>query len=439
MWFDEALFYQIYPLGLCGAPAENDEQLEHRLIKLQDWIPHLQKLHVDCVFFNPLFDSDRHGYDTRDFNKLDPRLGDNNDLITLIEKFHEAGIKVMLDGVFNHVGRGFWAFQDVLKNRESSPYRDWFKLHFDGNNRYNDGLWYKGWEGHEELVELNLHNHGLRHHLFEAVGKWMDEFKIDGLRLDVAYMVDRDFMAQLRSFCQNKREDFFLMGEMIHGDYRQIVSEHMLHSATNYGCYKSLFSAFNSKNMFEIAHSIQRQNGNEAWALYRGLNLMNFVDNHDVARIASVLSDHQQLPAVYTLMFGMPGIPSLYYGSEWGIAGKKQQGHEADTELRPQLHHPEWNDLTTHISKLAEIRKNAKALCYGDFQTIVLTNGQFIFQRQFEDQRILVAINATEQEYVAHFDAGCGQAQDLLTGLKHDFGGGSKLPPYSSAIWLMER
>ena len=438
MWFDEAFFYQIYPLGFCGAPPENDGRLEHRLIQKMDWIPHLKKLGVDCVFFNPLFDADRHGYDTRDFFKLDCRLGSNEDFRDFVSAIHSAGMKVMLDGVFNHVGRGFWAFRDVLENKGNSAYKDWFKINFGGNSAYNDGFWYQPWEGHAELVELNLRNPEVVHHLLEAVAFWMDEFKIDGLRLDVAYMVDKDFMARLRDFALNKNPEFFLMGEMIHGDYKQIVNPRMLHSATNYGCYKSLYSAFNSMNMFEIGHSIYRQNSSEAWALYRGLNLVNFVDNHDVDRITSILSNPRQLPAVYTLMFGMPGMPTVYYGSEWGIEGKKGKGYSTDEAIRPALDTPVWNELTDHIAALARVRSSSKALCYGDFNIVVMTNGQLIFQRRFEDQRVLVAINASGEDYTAHFDAGCGQAQELLSGKLHDFGGGSLIPAYSGVIWLME-
>lgn len=439
MWYDEALFYQIYPLGLCAAPKENDGQLVSRLPKIADWIPHLQKLGVNCVFFNPLFESDRHGYDTRDYFKLDTRLGTNEDLKQLSKALHEAGIRLMLDGVFNHVGREFWAFKDVREKRWDSAYKDWFKISFEGNSRFNDGFWYQGWEGHDELVELNLKNPAVVQHLLDAVNFWIDEFEIDGIRLDVAYMVDKDFMASLRTFCQNKKPDLFLMGEMIHGDCKTIVNERMLHSATNYGCYKSLYSAFNSKNMFEIGHSIQRQNGNEPWALYRGLNLVNFVDNHDVSRIASLLMDARQLSAAYTLMFGMPGMPTIYYGSEWGALGQKGHGYDSDDALRPAFEGPEWNELTAHIARLAKARAASKALCYGDFKIILMTNGQLIFQRQFEDERVLVAINASAEDFSAHFDAGCGQATDLMMGQLHDFGGGSVLPAFSSQIWLMER
>lgn len=435
MWYDERLFYQIYPLGLCGAPRINDGIAVSRLTQLHDWIPHLQKLGVGAVLFNPLFESDHHGYDTRDLQKIDLRLGTNQDFMALVAALHEAEIKVVLDGVFNHVGRGFWAFQDVLAQKWDSPYKDWFKIDFGGNNHFNDGFSYRAWEGHNALVELNLLNPAVVEYLLESVGLWIDEFKIDGLRLDVAYMLDHDFMRSLRVFCLEKQPDFFLLGEQIHGDCKQIVNPQMLHSATNYSVYKSAYSAFNSMNLFEVAHAIQRQNGPEDWALCRGINLFNFVDNHDVSRIASVLLLPEHLPLIYTLLFGMPGIPSIYYGSEWGINGLKTNSASGDDAIRPALAEPQWNALSEHIAALAAARASSKALCYGDYKSILLTNKQFIFERRFEEERIMVAINAEAQDYVAHFDAQCGRAMNLITQQPHDFGGGSVLPAYSSAIW----
>ena len=150
MWAYESVFYQIYPLGFCGAPAENDGVTVPRIRKVLEWIPHIRRLHAGAVYFCPVFESDRHGYDTRDFTRVDCRLGSNEDFAAVCAALHEAGIRVVLDGVFHHVGRGFWAFQDVLRRRENSPYKDWFFLRFDGDNRYGDGLWYEGWEGQPE-------------------------------------------------------------------------------------------------------------------------------------------------------------------------------------------------------------------------------------------------------------------------------------------------
>ena len=396
----------------------------------------MKKLGINAIYFSPVFESDTHGYNTRDYKKIDVRIGTNQDFKEVCQRLHENGIRVVLDGVFNHVGRGFYQFQDVLKNREASPYLNWFHINLGGNSNYNDGLWYEGWEGNYDLVKLNLQNGEVVHHILDAVQYWIDEFDIDGLRLDVAYCLDENFVRTLRSFTTEKKPDFFLLGEMLHGDYNRLMNDSMLHSVTNYECYKGLYSSFNSMNMFEINHSLLRQFGPENWTLYKGKHLLSFVDNHDVTRVASILSNEKHLPLIYAMCFGMPGIPCVYYGSEWGTRADKSQG---DPALRPCFEQPEWNELSEFISKLAEAKKNSEALNYGSFRSVLLTNRQCIFERASGHERVMVAINADGAPFTAHFDAGCGMATDLITGQPHDFGGGSELPPYSAAFWKMER
>lgn len=436
MWAYESVFYQIYPLGFCGAPFENDGVLEHRILKVIDWIPHIRKMGINAIYFSPVFESDTHGYNTRDYTRIDCRLGTNEDFKKVCDALHQEGIRVVLDGVFNHVGRGFFAFQDVCKNRENSPYRDWFHIDFGGNSNYNDGLWYEGWEGNYDLVKLNLNNPAVVEHIFAAIRGWVEEFDIDGLRLDVAYCLTPDFLRSLRSFTDSLKEDFFLLGETLHGDYKQWMNPQMLHSVTNYECYKGLYSSFNSMNMFEIVHSLLRQFGPEDWTLYKGAHMLSFVDNHDVTRVASILSNEKHLPLIYALAFGMPGIPCVYYGSEWGAKARKEDG---DPALRACFDAPVENELTAWITKLAEAKKGSEALNYGSFRSVLLTNRQCIFERKSEHERVLVAINADSENFHADFDAGCGMATDLITGEVHDFGGGSDLPGYSAMFWKMER
>ena len=188
-------------------------------------------------------------------------------------------------------------------------------------------------------------------------------------------------------------------------------------------------------NMFEINHSLLRQFGAENWTLYKGLHLFSFVDNHDVTRIASLLGNEKHLPLIYAMMFGMPGIPCVYYGSEWGARGNKSDGDQA---LRACFAEPQENELTAFIGKLAKAKKASHALNYGNFSSVVLTNRQCIFERAAQGERVLVAINADGEPYTAHFDAGCGTAVDLISGESHDFGGGSTLPPYSAFYWKCE-
>ena len=435
MWAYESVFYRIYPLGFCGAPFENDGVLEHRILKVLDWIPHMEKLGIDAIYFSPVFESDTHGYNTRDYSKIDCRLGTNEDFKQVVQALHAHGIKVVLDGVFNHVGRGFHAFQDVVKNRENSPYLHWFHISLEGNSNYNDGLWYEGWEGNYDLVKLNLGNEEVVQHILNSVKGWVDEFDIDGLRLDVAYCLSDEFCRRLRGYCDGLKNDFFILGEVLHGEYGRMLAQKNIHSVTNYQCYKGLYSAFNSYNMFEIIHSLLRLFGPEDWTVARGAHLLSFVDNHDVTRVASILENPAHLPLIYAMTFGMPGIPCVYYGSEWGAKAQKSEG---DPALRACFEQPVFNELSEWISKLAEAKKHSKALNYGGFRSVVLTNRQCIFERNCDGERVFVAINADGAPYTAHFDAGCGRAVDLISGEMHDFGGGSELPPYSAYFWKCE-
>ena len=417
---------------LCGAPAENDGIREHRILRVLDWAEHIRGLNMTAVLFNPVFESDRHGYDTRDFFALDCRLGTNEDFAQVCDALHAAGLKVILDGVFNHVGRGFWAFRDVQQKKWDSPYKDWFHLDFNGDTQYGDGFWYEGWEGHNELVKLNLQNPAVVEHLLEAVRRWAQKFEVDGLRLDVAYSLPPEFLARLRRFAEQLKPEFALLGETLHGDYNRWMNEDACHSVTNYECYKGLWSSFNSGNMFEIGHSLARQFGPEPWTLYRGKHLLSFLDNHDVERIASMLTNPEHLRPAYGLLFGMPGVPAVYYGSEWGIQGKKSEG---DAALRPALEIPRKNELTDWVAALAAARQKSEALRYGNYRNLLLTNAQIVFERAVEKERVLVAVNAAGEPFTAHFDAGAGCAIDLVTGLPHDFGGGSLLEPYSVCYW----
>ena len=429
MWAYEGIFYQIYPIGFCGAPTANDGKTVSRILKLKDWSSYLESLGISSILLNPIFESDNHGYDTRDYKKIDCRLGTNEDFAEVCKDLHAHNVKIVLDGVFNHVGRGFWAFKDVQEKKWDSPYKDWFCINFDGNSCYNDGFWYEGWEGHFELVKLNLANSAVVDYLLECVKGWIDEFDIDGLRLDVAYCLDRNFMKRLRSFCQELKPDFALIGEVLFGDYNQIVNDEMLHSCTNYECYKGIYSSFNSMNMFEIAHSLNRQYGPEQWCIYRGKHLMSFVDNHDVTRIASILTNKNRLPLTYGLLLGMPGVPCIYYGSEWGEEGVKAPDN--DYALRPCFDAPKPNALTEQIKKMIHVRTGSNALCHGSYRNVVLTNHQLIFERRTDDERMLVAINASDAPFTAHNGELGGTMTDLLTGNEIQMSGQLEMPPYS--------
>ena len=440
-WFESSFMYQVYPLGLCDAPYENDGVLAHRLRRLLDngWVDHMSKLGSECLLLNPVFESISHGYDTTDYKKVDCRLGDNQDLVDLVDACHSRGIKVLLDGVFNHVGRDFWAFKDVQEKRWDSPYAGWFEIDWNGNTEWDDGFSYTTWQGVPYLVKLNHSNFELNDYLAEVIRGWEHDFNIDGLRLDVAYCLDRGFLGYLRTVANelsDKRGDkFLLLGETMFGDYNQWMGDSLCDTVTNYECYKGLWSSMNSANMHEVAYALERQSGSHPWDLYTGKHLIDFVDNHDVPRIATQLADKNQLKPLYGLLFGMAGVPCVYYGSEWGIEGEQKFG---DHELRPALEEPEWNELTDWISELAKARSASKAIVWGNYEQLQVTPQQLVFRRCFEDERVIVAVNAASEPAVVHFDAQSGRGRDLISGSEHDFGGGSELAPYSVCYWVLE-
>ena len=437
-WVNESILYHIYPLGFCGAPQKNDGVLTPRIEKLVDWIPHLKDLSVNGVYLGPVFSSSEHGYDTKDYYQIDCRLGDNETFKKVCDALHENGIRVILDGVFNHVGRELWAFQDIQKNQQQSKYCGWFhNLNFGGNSPAGDPFWYEGWQGHYNLVKLNLRNPEVVSHLLGAVELWMNEFKIDGLRLDAADCIDPDFFRTLRSFCKGKNPDFWLMGEIIHGDYNRWANPSMLDSVTNYECQKGLYSSHNDKNYFEIGYSLNRQFGNGG--IYKDICLYNFVDNHDVNRLASFLKNPKHLALTYTILYTMPGVPSLYYGSEWGIHGKRDA--HSDTVLRPCLDLGQIPDadnaLCEYLQQLGRLRQSLRPLQYGRYEQSMLKNEQFVFCRECDGERVFIALNLSDTPQYVEFRFQPGKLTDLLSGTEFESNDGNykfELPAYGARI-----
>jgi len=419
-WFQDAQFYHIYPLGFCGAPQHNDFNLSpvNRLNKIYEWIDHIKSLGVNAIYFGPVFESTSHGYDTKDYYWIDRRLGDNESFKQLVNELHKQGIRVILDGVFNHVGRDFWAFKDLQENKNNSQYANWFAgLDFNGRSPFNDPFSFEGWNGHYSLVKLNLNNEEVKAHLLNAVRTWIDEFDIDGLRLDAADCVDIKFLEELSSFTKEIKEDFFLVGEIIHGDYRKWVNDKVLDSVTNYECYKGLYSSLNDKNYFEIAYSLNRQFSKHG--MYKDLPLYNFTDNHDVSRIISQLKNKSNIYPLYVLLYTMPGIPSIYYGSEAGTEGIKTT--ESDLPLRScielkELYENGHKEIMKTIAKLSEIRKNFDALKTGSYDQLFVKHQQFAFKRETENEKIIVVLNSSDENVsvVFNLDEEYAEYEDIL-------------------------
>lgn len=420
-WYDEAVFYHIYPLGLTGAPKQNEYgEPEHRLNKLLPWISHIKEIGCNAIYIGPLFESVGHGYETTDYKKLDSRLGTNEDLTNFVAECHAQGIRVILDGVFNHTGRDFFAFQDIKQNRENSQYKDWYcNVNFMGNNSFNDGFSYENWGGYDLLAKLNQHNPAVRDYICDVIRFWVREYDIDGIRLDAADVMDFNYMKALRQVANEVKADFWLMGEVIHGDYSRWANEGTLHSVTNYMLHKALYSGHNDHNYFEIAHTIKYVSDR----IGTKLNLYSFVDNHDVERIYTKLTNKAHFVPVHIMLYTLPGIPSIYYGSEFGIEGKKEA--YSDDSLRPALNYEDYQDAvetnacTKLIAALGKIRQNTPALCYGDYQELMLQTTCFAYARKWNGKAVIVTVNNGDNEVTMDLQAeGAAEYVGALTGEK---------------------
>lgn len=445
-WYDEAVFYHIYPLGMADAPKENTYgEPVHRLNNLIPWIRHIKDIGCNAIYIGPLFESVGHGYETTDYKKLDSRLGDNEDLKNYVAKCHEEGIRVIFDGVFNHTGRDFFAFQDIKKNREGSQYRDWYcNVNFGGNNEYNDGFSYDNWGGYNLLVKLNQRNPAVKDYICDVIRLWVKEFDVDGIRLDAADVLDFDFMKALRGVANEVKLDFWLMGEVIHGDYSRWVNEGTLHSVTNYQLHKALYSGHNDHNYFEIAHTVKRlydMGGSNP----NGFKLYNFVDNHDVERIYTKLANKAHYVPVHILLYTLPGIPSVYYGSEFGIEGKKEKF--SDASLRPALSYEDYKDAlqtnpyTKLTAALGKTRQHSKALCYGDYRELLLRNRQYAFSRTFDGECAVITVNNDDSDYTMTLpvNSSCAEYVGALSGQRVSVVNGNicvNVKANSGDIWL---
>ncbi|MBQ6847352.1 MAG: alpha-amylase [Clostridia bacterium] len=443
-WYNEAIFYHIYPLGMTGAPKQNSySEPVHRLNTLLPWISHIKEIGCNAIYIGPLFESVGHGYETTDYKKLDSRLGTNQDLTNFVSECHKQGIRVILDGVFNHTGRDFFAFRDIKQNRENSKYKDWYcNVNFGGNNSFNDGFSYENWGGYDLLAKLNQHNPDVRDYICDVIRFWVSEFDIDGIRLDAADVMDFDYMKALREVANDVKPDFWLMGEVIHGNYSRWANDGTLHSVTNYMLHKALYSAHNDHNYFEIAHTIKYVSdmvGNR-------LKLYTFVDNHDVERIYTKIQNKSHFVPVHIMLYTLPGIPSIYYGSEFGVDGKKECG--SDDSLRPALKYDDYkgaiktNPCTGLIASLGKIRKNTPALCYGDYKELELQTSYFAYERTLDGKSVIITVNNGDNDVNLNLPcSNCNKYVGALTGKQVFVNGGYiavQVPANYGEIWISE-
>ncbi|HEY2238994.1 MAG TPA: alpha-amylase family glycosyl hydrolase, partial [Streptosporangiaceae bacterium] len=325
-WPEHAIWWQLHPLTFTGAEAAAPEPA-HRLGRIEAWLDYLVDLGCNGLLLGPIFASQTHGYDTTDHFRIDPRLGTDEDFDHLVAQCQARGVRLLLDGVFNHVGREFGAFQDVLAHGRSSVFAPWFRLDFDAAGP--DGFGYADFEGHHELVALNHSEPAVQDYVARVMTHWLDR-GASGWRLDAAYAVPLPFWRAVTDRVRATHPGSWLVGELIHGDYEAAVHDGGLDSVTQYELWKAIWSSLNDENFFELAHALTRHNAYAAAFLPQ-----TFVGNHDVTRLASRLTAPEHLPHALAVLFTVAGAPSVYAGDEQAFRGVKFDRAGGDDEIRP--------------------------------------------------------------------------------------------------------
>jgi cyclomaltodextrinase len=401
-WPRQTTWYHVYPLGFLGAeprnpdPLPGDAPVRHRLRAMEPWLDYLVDLGVGGLMLGPVFASETHGYDTVDYFRVDPRLGDEDDLVRLCEACHRRGLRVLLDGVFNHVARSFPPFADVLAHRAASRHAGWFRLDFDAPGP--DGFAYAVFEGHRHLVALN-HAEPAVLELATAVADHWIERGADGFRLDAAYAVPPAFWAAFATQVRARHPDVYLLGEVIHGDYARFVRESTLDSVTQYELWKAIWSSLNDRNLFELAYALGRHRG-----FLDVFQPLTFVGNHDVTRIASQLREPEHLGHALAILFTVPGSPAIYAGDERGWRGIKHHREGGDAEIRapfpatPGELGEDGQPLYRLHQELLRARRDRPFLAHGRVEVSHLASQQLVYEvTAGPDEALVTGLNLAER------------------------------------------
>ncbi len=400
-WTDSVIWWQVYPFGFVGAEQQAlppDSPVRHRLPMLLPWLDYLVELGCNGLALGPVFASETHGYDVTDHFRIDPRLGDDADIDELIEACHSRGIRVLFDGVFNHVGRAHAGFIDVQRRRQDSDHARWFHIEWDSPG--HDGFGYRTFEGHGALVALNHDEPAVAHYVVDVMTHWLDR-GIDGWRLDAAYEVPLPFWRTVTTRVRERFPDVWFVGEVIHGDFPTWVLDGGLDSVTQYELWKSIWSSLNDGNFFELSWTLERHRD-----FCEVFSPLTFVGNHDVTRIASKLTDPDTLPHALVLLFTLPGVPSIYYGDEQGFRGVKQDREGGDDEVRPSF--PATPERLSRVGEpifglhqeLIGLRRRESWLGSGRLEVATLNNEQLSYRvTGGDDDAVLVLLNVADEPF----------------------------------------
>lgn len=398
-WVEHAIWWQVFPLGFTGAEksATAEPAEPHRLLDLVPWLDYVVELGASGLALGPIFASETHGYDTTDYFRVDPRLGTDEDVDTLIAEAHRRGLTVLLDGVFNHVGRSFGPFQDVLAHGPAADAGAWFSLQWPEGAGPGDEPEYRDFEGHHHLVALRHDEPAVADFVIEVMEHWLAR-GADGWRLDAAYAVPSSFWGEVTARVRRSHPDAYFVGEYIHGDYAAEVEAGGLDSTTQYELWKAVWSSLNDANFYELASALERHN-----ALLAAYAPLTFIGNHDVTRIASRLTHAALLPHAVVVLLTVGGTPSIYYGDEQGYRGVKEEREGGDDEIRP-VFPPSPDDLSplgrpifALHRELIGIRRRHSWLHRATTEILQLTNEVLAYRVASSDDALVVALNLSHE------------------------------------------
>jgi cyclomaltodextrinase len=401
-WVRHVIWWQVYPLGFVGAfPADQQpDPGEHRLRRIAGWFDHAIELGASGIALGPIFASRTHGYDTTDHYRIDPRLGGDTDFDYLVAEAHRRGLRVLLDGVFNHVGVDFPHYREA---RQSDTSARWF---VGSPGRFHT------FEGHGELITLNHDNPQVADYTVDVMAHWLQR-GADGWRLDAAYAVPQRFWAMVVPRVRDLYPDAWLVGEQIHGDYTAVVRETGFDSVTQYELWKAIWSSLNDGNFYELDWALRRHDD-----FLTGFTPLTFIGNHDVTRIASQLKHSAHVAHALVILMTVGGIPSMYAGDEFGYRGVKEERFGGDDAVRPEFGSPPTR-LDAYSAEiwalhrfLIGLRRRHPWLHAASTAALLLDNRHYVYRTCSGDDALVVALNVDDAPLpLAFSELGLTQAQ----------------------------
>lgn len=389
-WVDHVVWWQVYPLGFVGAyPADPPPPPgEHRLRRIVDWLDYAIELGASGLALGPVFASRTHGYDTTDHYRIDPRLGEDGDFDHLVAEARDRGLRILLDGVFNHVGTDFPRYRDAAAGGDSA----WFR------RRGGD---FATFEGHGDLIALDHRSAEVVDYTVDVMSHWLGR-GADGWRLDAAYAVPDSFWAGVLPRVRERHPQAWFVGEVIHGDYPARVRDSGFDSVTQYELWKAIWSSLNDANFHELDWALQRHN-----EFLDTFVPLTFIGNHDVSRIASQLDDARHLEHALVLLLTTGGTPSIYAGDEWAWRGVKEERAGGDDAVRPEFGRPQpgpHDTLSLH-QYLIGLRRRNPWLHTATTEALQLTNTGYVYRTRAGDRALVVALNIDDKPLSAQLTA----------------------------------